>query len=45
MEEMKNLTRMVGKNDVKLLEKEDLVSLTRELAMITGVEWIDGDEY
>ncbi|MDO5836438.1 MAG: glutamate synthase-related protein [Methanobacterium sp.] len=41
-EEMKNLTRMVGKDDVKLLDKEDMVSLTRELAMITGVEWLNG---
>lgn len=45
MEEMKNLTRMVGKDDVKLLRKEDLVSLTRELAMITGVKWLDRDKY
>jgi glutamate synthase domain-containing protein 2 len=45
MEEVNNLTRMVGKDDVKLLEKEDLVSLTRELAMITGVEWLNGDKY
>ncbi len=45
MEEVKNLTRMVGKDDVKLLEKDDLVSLTRELAMITRVGWLDGDKY
>jgi glutamate synthase domain-containing protein 2 len=45
MEEVKNLTRMVGKDDINLLGKEDLVSLTRDLAMITGVEWLDGDKY
>jgi len=41
-EEIKNLTRMVGKDDVKLMDKNDLVSLTRDLAMITGLEWLDG---
>ena len=41
-EEIKNFTRMVGKDDVKLLDSDDLVCLTRELAMITGVEWLNG---
>ncbi|BDZ70971.1 glutamate synthase-related protein [Methanobacterium petrolearium] len=41
-EEIANFTRMVGKNDVKLLSKEDLISLKRETAMITGVKWLDG---
>ncbi len=41
-EEIENFTRMVGKDDVKLMDRNDLVSLTRELAMITGVEWLDG---
>jgi glutamate synthase domain-containing protein 2 len=43
-EEIMNLTRMVGKNDVKLLDKNDLVGLTRETAMITGTEWVNGQK-
>ena len=41
-EEIKNFTRIVGKDDVKLIDMDDLVCLTRELAMITGVEWLNG---
>jgi hypothetical protein len=41
-EEIVNITRMVGKNDVDLIDREDLVSLNRETAVITGVKWLDG---
>lgn len=41
-EEINNITRMVGKDDIKLLNKYDLVSLNREMAMLTGVRWLDG---
>jgi glutamate synthase domain-containing protein 2 len=41
--EIANLTRIVGKNDVSNLDKEDLVSVDRDLAKVTGVRWIDGE--
>ncbi|MGI6482247.1 MAG: glutamate synthase-related protein [Methanobacterium sp.] len=41
-EEITTITRMVGKNDVNLLEKDDLISLSRETAMIANVKWLDG---
>ena len=41
-EEIATITRMVGKNDVNLLEKDDLISLSRETAMIANVKWLDG---
>ncbi len=40
--EMANYARIVGKNDVKLLGKEDLVALKWDLAELTGVNWLDG---
>ncbi|MCW3982437.1 MAG: FMN-binding glutamate synthase family protein [Candidatus Bathyarchaeota archaeon] len=40
--EMANYARIVGKNDVRLLGKEDLVALKRDLAELTGVNWLDG---
>ena len=36
------ITRMVGKNDVNSSEKDDLISLSRETAMIANVKWLDG---
>jgi methylamine---glutamate N-methyltransferase subunit C len=41
--EIANLTRIVGKNDVSKLDKEDLVSIDRDLAKATGVRWINGE--
>jgi glutamate synthase domain-containing protein 2 len=41
--EIGNLTRIVGKNDVSLLDKDDLVSIDRNLARATGVRWVNGD--
>ncbi len=41
--EIADLTRIVGKNDVNELNKDDLVSLDKDLAMITGVIWVNGE--
>jgi len=41
--EIGNLTRIVGKNDVSLLDKDDLVSVDMNLARATGVRWVNGD--
>jgi len=41
--EIANFTRIVGKNDVSMLDKDDLVSVDRDLARATGVRWINGD--
>jgi len=40
--EMANFARIVGKADVRKLDIEDLVSLERDLAEITGVKWLNG---
>lgn len=40
--EIANLTRIVGKNDVKMLDKEDLISMNKDLSSITGVKWLNG---
>lgn len=39
-EEISNITRIAGKDDVKKLEKSDLVSLKKDLAEITGISWL-----
>jgi methylamine---glutamate N-methyltransferase subunit C len=41
--EIANLTRITGKNDVSHLNSEDLISVDRDLAMATGVKWINGE--
>lgn len=41
-EEISNLTRIVGKNDVKLLSRDDLVGLTPEISGLTGIKWMNG---
>jgi methylamine---glutamate N-methyltransferase subunit C len=43
-EEIANLTRIVGKNDVKQLNRDDLISARRELAMLTHVKWMNGEQ-
>ncbi len=40
--EIANLSRIVGKDDVSKLDKDDLVSVDCNLAMATGVKWING---
>lgn len=42
-EEIANLTRITGKESISMLDHEDLVSVNRELATITGVRWINGE--
>jgi methylamine---glutamate N-methyltransferase subunit C len=41
-QEMANFARIVGKDDVAKLCKDDLVALNRDLADVTGVKWLDG---
>jgi glutamate synthase domain-containing protein 2 len=40
--EIANYARIVGKDDVRMLGKEDLVALKQELAEVTGVKGLDG---
>jgi glutamate synthase domain-containing protein 2 len=42
-QEIANLTRIVGKKDVKRLDKEDVVSASKDLAKIVGVKWMNGE--
>lgn len=44
-EEVSNLTRIVGKDDINKLDGNDLVSLYRDLSAITGISWLDGKKY
>ena len=41
-EEIANIARITGKNDIKKFKSSDLVSLNRDLARLTGVKWLDG---
>jgi glutamate synthase domain-containing protein 2 len=41
-EEIANLARIIGKNDLKTLCMDDLISLDRDLAEITGARWVNG---
>jgi glutamate synthase domain-containing protein 2 len=41
-QEIANLTRIVGKNDINKLDRDDLVSINREMAIITGTRWLNG---
>ena len=41
--EIANLTRIVGKNDVSKLDREDMVSVDRNLSKATGVRWVNGE--
>jgi glutamate synthase domain-containing protein 2 len=41
-EEITNFARIVGKDDVAKLNKDDLVALNRDLADVTGVKWLNG---
>ena len=42
-EEMANIARTVGKNDLRLLDVEDLVALKWDAAKATGVRWLNGE--
>jgi len=39
-EEIANITRIVGKDDVRKLCIEDLVSMKKELSEMTGTRWL-----
>ena len=41
-EEIANFARIVGKSSVSKLDSHDLVSMKRELALLTGTRWLDG---
>ncbi len=41
-QEVANLLRIVGKDDIKKLGLEDLVALKKELSEATGVNWMNG---
>lgn len=40
--EIANLTRIIGKNDVNDLDKDDIISMDRSLSSITGIKWVNG---
>ena len=40
--EVENLVRIVGKDDIRKLEIEDLVALKKDLSEATGVKWLNG---
>jgi glutamate synthase domain-containing protein 2 len=40
--EVANLTRIVGKNDINQLQREDLISANRDLSVIASVRWMAG---
>ena len=40
-QEIADFTRIVGKNDTRKLSVEDLVALTKDLAEMTGVKWLN----
>jgi glutamate synthase domain-containing protein 2 len=44
-EEMAGFTRIVGKPRITDLDSDDLVCLTKDLAVITGCRWLDGKQY
>lgn len=39
--EVENLTRVVGKDDVNGLDRDDLISVNKDLREICGVKWLD----
>jgi glutamate synthase domain-containing protein 2 len=42
-EEIATLTRTTGKTNISTLSPEDLVALTREMAGISGCQWVGGE--
>jgi glutamate synthase domain-containing protein 2 len=41
-QEVANLARIVGKDDIRKLGIEDLVALKKDVAEITGAKWLNG---
>ncbi len=44
-EEISNFARIVGKNNINMLDSSDLVSISKEVAILTGIQWLDGKKY
>ncbi len=44
-EEIANFARVVGKDDVNQLDRDDLISMDKDLSVITGVKWLNGEYY
>ncbi len=42
-EEIANLTRIVGKDDIHELDKNDIISLNKDLSSICGIRWLNGE--
>ena len=42
-EEIANLTRIVGKDDVHKLDKNDIISLNKDLSSICRIRWLNGE--
>lgn len=42
-EEVANLARVVGKSDVCRLDKDDLVSVNKDMSQICGIKWLNGE--
>lgn len=42
IQEISNFARIIGKNNINKLDKNDLVSLNKDFAKISGVQWLDG---
>jgi hypothetical protein len=42
-EEISNLTRIVGKDDVNKLDKNDIISINKDLSRICGIRWLNGE--
>jgi glutamate synthase domain-containing protein 2 len=40
--EISNLTRIIGKDDVNNLNRDDIISINKELAEICGIKWLNG---
>jgi len=43
-EEIADFARVTGKNDIRLLDDNDIFSFKRELAKIAGIRWLDGSK-
>lgn len=43
--EIADFTRVVGKEDINGLDKDDLISMDKDLSIITGVKWLNGEYY
>ena len=42
-QEIANFTRISGKDDIRKLDCDDMISMNRDLARITGTKWLDGE--